>query len=235
MKHSLKRLMLAAALTTVIGTAAALDPVLSWNPRTGDAWVDVRLGDINQYANRYRAPFVDEMVRYYGAPRSLVDQLLNTRRWTPGDVYYACAIARTTGRACRDVVNAYDEDRGQGWGVIAKRMGIKPGSAHFHTLKRSFVRTYDRWGRPILLDAELRRDYPNRGGRNDRNEDRSDHGSSHKGKSADRGKTHGQAHKADHGKPASSGKGKGHDGNGKGNGGKGKGSNGKGGNGKGKG
>ena len=162
MKHAFKRLILAVALTGAIGTAAALDPVVNWNPRTGDTWVDVRLGDINQYGSQYRAPFVNEMVRYYGAPRSLVDELLNTRRWTPGDVYYACSLARAAGRPCREVADAYDSDRGQGWGVIAKRMGIKPGSAEFHALKRGIVPTYDRWGRPIVLDDDLRKHFPNR-------------------------------------------------------------------------
>ena len=28
-----------------------------------------------------------------------------------------------------------ERNRGQGWGVIAQRMGIKPGSAEFHALK----------------------------------------------------------------------------------------------------
>jgi hypothetical protein len=33
------------------------------------------------------------------------------------------------------VLEIYERDHGQGWGVIAKRLGIKPGSAEFHALK----------------------------------------------------------------------------------------------------
>ena len=58
-----------------------------------------------------------------------------TRRWAPGDVYYASALAYQTRRPFGDVVKMYEQDRGQGWGVIAQRMGIKPGSAEFHALK----------------------------------------------------------------------------------------------------
>jgi hypothetical protein len=47
--------------------------------------------------------------------------------------------------------------------VVAQRLGIKPGSREFHQLKKGFVPTYDRWARPIDLDADLRRDFPNHG------------------------------------------------------------------------
>lgn len=157
-------LTLALALAALGGgTAAAQDYTVGWNPRSGDVWVDTWLGDINRYGSRYRDPFIDELVRYHGAPRPLVLDLLDQRHWAPGDVYYACAMASIIGRPCRYVVDLYEADRGQGWGVIAQRLGIKPGSPEFHRLKKGFVPTYDRWARPIDLDDELRRDYPNRG------------------------------------------------------------------------
>jgi hypothetical protein len=78
-------------------------------------------------------------------------------------VYYACALASILGRPCRYVVDYYEANRGQGWGVVAQRLGIKPGSSEFHRLKKGFVPTYDRWARPIDLDDDLRREYPNRG------------------------------------------------------------------------
>ena len=134
-----------------------------WTPRTGDAWVDAWLGDMNAYAHRYRDPFIDEVVRYQGAPRPLVDELLVRRRWAPADVYYACAIAREVGRPCDAVADDWQQHREQGWGMVAQRQGIRPGSPEFRRLKRGLVPTYDRWARPILLDAELQRIYPNRG------------------------------------------------------------------------
>ena len=163
MHRKFTALALAAALAAAAGTAAAQDVTFSWNPRSGDVWMDTWLGDMNNYGYRYREPFIDEMVRYHGAPRDLVSDLLINRRWAPGDVYMACSIASIIGRPCRYVVEQYDRDRGQGWGVIAKRMGIKPGSAEFHRLKQGFVPTYDRWARPIRLDAQLERDFPNHG------------------------------------------------------------------------
>lgn len=154
---------LAASLAALLGTPVhAQELPAGWDPRSGDGWVDAWLGDINRYGARYREPFVDEMVRYYGAPRELVGDLLDRRRWTPGDVYYACAIAQVLGRPCRYVVDEWDREHLDGWGGVAQRLGVKPGSTEFHKLKRGFVPTYDRWGRPITIDNELRRDFPNR-------------------------------------------------------------------------
>ena len=34
---------------------------VGYNIRTGDVWVDARLGEINDYGRRYRDPFVSEM------------------------------------------------------------------------------------------------------------------------------------------------------------------------------
>ena len=163
--HKARPFALAIAVAALFATAnvAAQDFTFGWNPRSGDVWVDSQLNDVNRYGSRYREPFVNEMVRYYGAPRDLVTELLVVRRWAPGDVYYACSIAQTLGRPCRYVVDQWDRNHGKGWGVVAKELGIKPGSAEFHRLKRGFVPTYDRWARPIDIDVDLRKDFPNRG------------------------------------------------------------------------
>lgn len=156
-------LALATAMAAFTGNANAQDYSIGWDPRSGDVWVDNYLGDVNRYGSRYREPFVNEMVRYYGAPRDLVVDLLTTRNWAPGDVYYACSVAQVLGRPCRYVADYWEEHRGKGWGVVAKELGIKPGSAEFHRLKKGFVPTYDRWGRPISLSDDLRNDFPARG------------------------------------------------------------------------
>jgi len=164
MKSQTRLMALATALAALLGagTASAQDYPFGWDPRSGDVWVDTWLGDMNRYGSRYRDPFVDEMVRYYGAPRDLVTDLLVTRHWAPGDVYYACALASVIGRPCRYVVDTWERDHAQGWGNVARTLGIKPGSAEFHRLKKGFVPTYDRWARPISIDTDLERDFPGR-------------------------------------------------------------------------
>jgi hypothetical protein len=204
-----RMLALTVALGALLGggTAAAQDFTFGWNPRSGDVWVDTWLTDINRYGRRYQQPFIDEMVRYHGAPRGLVTELLLERGWAPGDIYFACAIAEIIGRPCRFVVQEWEQHHGEGWGALAKRLGIKPGSPEFHRLKRGFVPTYDRWGRSIVIDADLHDDFPGRAkaakGRSDRGGPPAHAGGPGKAKEhGDRGK--------------GNGKGKGHDKGGRG-------------------
>ena len=148
------------ALALAIGfSGAAQAQTVGYNVRTGDVWLDNRVGEVNDYGSRYREPFISEINRNYGAPRSLLVDLLERRGWSPGDVYYACALARAANVPCETIVRDYERDRAQGWGALAKARGIKPGSAAFHAMKRGTVATYDRWGYPITLGSTERVDW----------------------------------------------------------------------------
>lgn len=155
--------VMAVAGAAVGGVQPLHAQTVGYNIRTGDVWVDTRLGEINDYGRRYRDPFVSEMAGHYGAPRSLVLDLLDRRGWAPADVYFACAIARALGIPCLDVVQRYERNPGQGWGNLAKQMGIKPGSPAFHALKNGAVGTYDRWGYPIRIDQRTSVDWSKHG------------------------------------------------------------------------
>ena len=143
------------ALLLAAGAAFAQQPPLPpgvpapWSPRTGDAWVDATLADINAYGRRYPDAFADELARYHGAPRDVVSALLAVPGWTPGDVYFACALAQSIGRSCRYVADEWRAHPGEGWGALAQRLGVKPGSPQFHQLKDGFAGAYGRWGRPL--------------------------------------------------------------------------------------
>ncbi|MBX9403520.1 hypothetical protein K4L06_19590 [Lysobacter sp. BMK333-48F3] len=221
----------AAVLLLGLGLAAGVQAqTIGYNIRTGDVWVDTRLGEINDYGYRYRDPFINEMTGYYGAPRSLIDELLGRRGWAPGDVYYACAIARALGVPCLNVVREYDRHPGQGWGAVAQRMGIKPGSPAFHALKRGAVGTYDRWGYPITVNQNVRVDWSQHGPGKGKGGPKSGHerggpdrGPGASGKGRDKGPGHGKPDKGGqgggHGKPDKGGHGGGNGrggGNGKG-------------------
>ena len=92
-----------AMLLACAPAAMAAQPgfAFGWDPRTGDAVLDARLADINRYGDRYRAAFVDELVRYHAAPRALVTALLADEQWAPGDLYFACALAQAAGHGSR--------------------------------------------------------------------------------------------------------------------------------------
>lgn len=150
MKHRLATtfLLLACAMTPAFAQEAAAPPP---DTRTGDAWVDRQLDDINRYGERYPDAFADELARYHGAPRDLVLDLLE-REWAPGDIYYACALGTVSGRPCRHVVDQYTHGEGQDWQATAQRLGVQIDSPRFRRLKEGLVASYGRWGRPIEVE-----------------------------------------------------------------------------------
>ncbi|MEO8000307.1 MAG: hypothetical protein ABI644_00415 [Arenimonas sp.] len=125
-------------LMLFLGMSAKADAeqyALGFNPRTGDTWMDVQLKDMNVYTRGNMDGFIDDVVISFGAPRPLIREYVVERRWAPGDVYYACALAHQLKVPCINTLRDYDKNNGHGWGLIAKSMGIKPGSAEFQALK----------------------------------------------------------------------------------------------------
>lgn len=145
MNRKLLAAMLSLGLLASTGAQALIDDIaVGYSPRTGDAWVDTRLGDINVFARGNTDGFIDDVVVSFGAPRPLIRDLYYDRGWAPGDIYYACALAHQLGRPCLEVADYYQSNRGQGWGVVAQRLGIKPGSSEFHALKGRVGKGHDR-------------------------------------------------------------------------------------------
>lgn len=213
---TLKTIGLATALAIGMGMGAAVSAqTVGYNIRTGDVWVDSRLGEINDYGSRYRDPFVGEMTGYYGAPRTLIVELLDRRHWAPADVYYACALAHSMRIPCGDVVREYDRNPGRGWGNVAKHYGIKPGSPAFHALKNGTASTYGRWGYPVVVDRPVRVDWSTHGPGKSKGKSAPPHADNGHGKSGYTD-SHGKSDKGG-GQDKGKGNGKGNDkGNGKG-------------------
>ncbi len=138
-------------------------PPAVWSADTGDVWLDTWLADTNTYAARYRGAFVDELVRYQGAPRSFVVELLDAGA-RPADVYLACATAQALGRTCREIVGQWRLDPAGGWREVLAGLGADAGSEPLTRVRRGLVSSFDRWARPIRLDAALRRAFPDREG-----------------------------------------------------------------------
>ncbi|MCD0246606.1 hypothetical protein JWH11_06640 [Xanthomonas melonis] len=150
---------LAAAQNVPVSAAAAgtQDSAPVAIPGTGDAWVDQHLADMGSYAQRYPDSFIDEVARYTGTPRGYVQALLQVHGWHAGDIYFACFWAQTVQLSCRDSVRAYSRDHRDGWEGVITRLSVAPDNAHMRALRHAIVASYDRWERPITLDALLRR------------------------------------------------------------------------------
>jgi hypothetical protein len=54
----------------------------------------------------------------------------------PADAYMLLRLGEMSNRPIGHVIEKYNANKGKGWGVLAKRLGIKPGSKDFHALKQ---------------------------------------------------------------------------------------------------
>ena len=102
--------------------------------RTGSADFDASLNSINANAQLDLGAFKADLSVSFGMPRQEVDNLFSIGM-EPGEVYLALEIGRITRKPIDDVIVVYRDYKSKGWGVIAKELGIKPGSSEFHALK----------------------------------------------------------------------------------------------------
>ena len=53
----------------------------------------------------------------------------------PADAYIAFRLGEISQQPTDRIIEEYKSGKGSGWGVMAKNLGIKPGSKEFHALK----------------------------------------------------------------------------------------------------
>lgn len=102
---------------------------------SGDPALDAVLATLD--ALYYDEPdyYVEQIVYETRAQPVIVREYLLERRYAPADVYMIGELAQLSGKSFADVAGVYEANRGQGWGAVARDLGIKPGSAQFHALK----------------------------------------------------------------------------------------------------
>jgi hypothetical protein len=54
---------------------------------------------------------------------------------SPADAYMVLRLGEMSGKPVDFVLKQYQAQKGKGWGVLAKSLGIKPGSPEFKALK----------------------------------------------------------------------------------------------------
>ena len=53
----------------------------------------------------------------------------------PADAYIVFRLGEMSGQPTKEIIRKYKSGKGKGWGVLAKSLGIKPGSKEFKALK----------------------------------------------------------------------------------------------------
>jgi len=93
-----------------------------------------RVHDLNIRARADLPGFKTTLSATFGVPVPRIEQLV-VALGSPADAYFCLKLGQLSGHPFERVREEYLAHRGQGWGVVAQRLGIKPGSRAFHALK----------------------------------------------------------------------------------------------------
>ena len=120
--------------SAIIVIMAAIVLVLFGGLAVTGGGLDVFLNDLNVQARADMPGFSVKLSTQFGVPLPQV-QAVVAKVGAPADAFMCFELGHMSRRPYETVVQTYQTHKGQGWGVIAKRLGIKPGSPEFHALK----------------------------------------------------------------------------------------------------
>jgi hypothetical protein len=119
-----KNLLVAAVVLLLVPSS----PVAA----SGDfAWIE----DINVRAKADPSGFRTRLAARFKIGGERIDAILSNVD-SAADAYMVFRLGEMSSMSPDYVLKRYLSEKGKGWGVVAKSLGIKPGSAEFHALKR---------------------------------------------------------------------------------------------------
>ncbi len=133
----MRRIVLAATAFILLGGRAA-----------AGGGLEAFLENLNVQARADMNGFSLKVSAQFGVSVPQVQAVIKTVA-VPADAFMVFQLGQMAQQPPDAVVRVYQGNRGKGWGVIAKSLGIKPGSPEFHALKRGdFVLSGEPGGGP---------------------------------------------------------------------------------------
>ncbi len=106
-----------------------------FSPVLASSDLDIFIKNLNVEAQANLGAFKVRLSAQFGVPVPKVEAIMASVG-TPGDAYMCFRVGQVASHPVEVVMKEYQAHKGQGWGVIAKNLGIKPGSKEFHELKK---------------------------------------------------------------------------------------------------
>ncbi len=97
--------------------------------------LDTFLSNVNIQARGNIDGFAIKLSAQFGVSENQVKIVLG-KVSQPADAFMIFQLGQMTRQPVDSVLRSYHSNKGRGWGALAKDLGIKPGSAEFHALKR---------------------------------------------------------------------------------------------------
>ena len=113
-----------------------------FSPAFASSDLDSFIKSLNVQAQADLGAFKVRLSTQFGVPVPKVEAILASVK-TPGDAYMCFRVGQVASQPVEVVTKEYQANKGKGWGVIAKNLGIKPGSKEFHALKKGDLNGYD--------------------------------------------------------------------------------------------
>jgi hypothetical protein len=114
---------------------AATVLVLSSGKAAAGGGLDGFLQELDVQARADANGFSVKVSAQFGIPVPQVQAIIQTVD-RPADAFMVFQLGQMVQKPPETVMQVYQANKGKGWGVIAQRLGIKPGSPEFHALKR---------------------------------------------------------------------------------------------------
>jgi hypothetical protein len=114
---------------------AVIALVLFGSPAVAGGGLDSFLDNLNIQAMADMHGFSVKLSTQFGVPLPQVQVVIKSVA-VPADAFMCFQLGQMSRNPYEKVVQVYQTSKGKGWGVIAKSLGIKPGSPEFHALKR---------------------------------------------------------------------------------------------------
>ena len=106
-----------------------------FSPVLASSDLDSFVKSLNVEAQADLGAFKGRLSAQFGVPVPKVEAIM-ANVGTPGDAYMCFRVGQVASKPVEVVTREYQTHKGQGWGVMAKNLGIKPGSKEFHELKK---------------------------------------------------------------------------------------------------
>lgn len=107
------------------------------------------LTNLNVQAQTDLPGFKARVAAQFGVPLPRVEAVF-AQVAVPADLFMTFQLGQMARKQPEVVLQTYKISKSKGWGVMAKELGIKPGSAEFHALKRGDLRFT---GQPVYGDT----------------------------------------------------------------------------------
>lgn len=105
--------------------------------------LDDFVSEINIKAQQDMGDFKANLSLSFGVDKTKIESVISISE-KPADAYMIFRIAEITKKPTEEVITVYKKNKNQGWGKIAKDLGIKPGSKEFKELKKGKISDKDK-------------------------------------------------------------------------------------------